>query len=185
MPSSDSSRTTSSPPLASSYFGASHMHQLGSHLPSRRGERGAALVEFALVLPIFLLLLVGMMHFGKALNYWIDATHLSNIAARQAAVNKNPNSSGTLQEYIQQRANTLEFRDGGTDSVPSPGLEVCIDFPGATSKVGEPVEAKVSATYNWLPIISERIGIGQSTIEGTAVMRLEATPTNYGAGCAA
>ena len=45
------------------------------HLLSR--EEGTALVEFALVLPVLLLLLLGVLDFGKAYNYWIDTTHLS------------------------------------------------------------------------------------------------------------
>jgi hypothetical protein len=40
-----------------------------------------------------------------------------------------------------------------------------------------------SATYNWLPFIGSRIGVAQTTISGSATMRLEARPTVYGAGC--
>jgi Flp pilus assembly protein TadG len=54
------------------------------------GESGAVLVEFVLVLPLLLVLLFGMLDFGKAFNYWIDETHLANEGARFAAVNKNP-----------------------------------------------------------------------------------------------
>ena len=74
-------------------------------------ERGAALVEFALVLPLLLVLVFGMLEFGKAFNYWIDTTHLANEGARWAVVNHNP-GSGTLQEYVKSRANTVELRDG-------------------------------------------------------------------------
>ena len=45
-------------------------------------ERGVALVEFALVLPLLLVLLLGMIDVGKAVNYWNDETHLANEAAR-------------------------------------------------------------------------------------------------------
>src|SRR5215211_4186607 len=41
-------------------------------------ERGVALVEFALVLPILLLILFGVIEFGKAFTMWIDETHLAN-----------------------------------------------------------------------------------------------------------
>ena len=44
-------------------------------------ERGVALVEFALVAPILLVLLFGMLDFGRVFNYWIDATHLANEGA--------------------------------------------------------------------------------------------------------
>jgi Flp pilus assembly protein TadG len=146
-----------------------------------RNERGTALVEFALVLPLLLVLLLGMLDFGKAFNYWIDETHLANETARWAVVNKNP-GSGTLQEYVQQQADTPELRNGGTSSVTSP-LQICISFPSGTANVGDPVHVTASVTYNWLPFLGTRIGITQTTITGSATMRLEAVPTNYGAGC--
>jgi Flp pilus assembly protein TadG len=158
------------------------MSRFLAHRHSALGnESGAALVEFALVLPVLLLLLFGMLEFGRAFNYWIDETHLANEGARWAAVNKNP-GSGTLQQYIQQQANTAELRDGGTTSVPSP-LEICITFPNGTANVGDPVHVTASATYNWLPFLGTRLGVTQTTISGSSTMRLEAKPTNYGAGC--
>jgi Flp pilus assembly protein TadG len=144
-------------------------------------ERGVALVEFALVLPVLLLLLIGMLDFGKAFNYWLDETHLANEAARWAAVNKNP-GPGSLQQYIQQQADTPELRGGGTTSVPAP-VQICISFPNGTAKVGDPVHVTATASYNWLPFLGSRIGVTQTTITGSSTMRLEAVPTNYGAGC--
>jgi Flp pilus assembly protein TadG len=146
-----------------------------------RDESGVALVEFALVLPILLVLLFGMLDFGKAFNYWIDETHLANEGARWAVVNKNP-GSGTLQQYIQQQADTPELRNGGTSSVPTP-LQVCISFPDGSSEVGDPVHVAVSTTYNWLPFLGSRLGIASTTMTGSSTMRLEAEPTNYSAGC--
>ena len=140
-----------------------------------------ALVEFALVLPLLLVLLFGMLDFGKAFNYWIDQTHLANEGARWAAVNKNP-GSGTLQEYVRSQANTVELRDGGTSSVPGP-IEICISFPNGTSQVGDPVRVTASAAYNWLPFLGGRIGITSTSISASATMRLEAVPSVYSAGC--
>jgi Flp pilus assembly protein TadG len=147
----------------------------------RGSESGVALVEFALVLPLLLILLFGMLDFGKAFNYWIDETHLANEGARWAVVNKNP-GSGSLQQYIQQQADTPELRNGGTSSVQTP-LQVCISFPNGTAEVGDPVRVTASVTYNWLPFLGSRVGITQTTITGSSTMRLEARPTAYGAGC--
>ena len=86
---------------------------------SAADERGVALVEFALVLPLILLLLFGMIDFGKAFNYWNDETHLANEAARYAVVNRNPlpqpaGFTGTwdLENAIKQDADSAELRDG-------------------------------------------------------------------------
>jgi Flp pilus assembly protein TadG len=142
-------------------------------------EDGASLVEFALVLPVLVLLLFGMLDFGKAFNYWIDETHLANEGARWAVVNRNP-GGGSLQQYLVDQATTDELRNGGTASIASPA-EVCISFPNGTSNVGDPVLVTVSATYNWLPVIG--LDTAQTTITGSSHMRLEAVPTNYAAGC--
>jgi Flp pilus assembly protein TadG len=153
-------------------------------LVSRRSyldETGAAVAEFALVLPILVVLLFGMLDFGKAFNYWIDETHLANEGARWAVVNKNPDPGmGTLQQYIQQQATTNELRNGGTSSVPNP-VEVCIDFPNGTSNVGDPVQVIVSASYNWFSFLG--LDVTETAITGRSTMRLEAVPTNFGAGC--
>jgi Flp pilus assembly protein TadG len=148
---------------------------------SRRGlrdESGVALTEFALVLPLLLVLLLGMLDFGTAFNTWIDQTHLSNEGARWAVVNKNPGSSGTLQDYIRSQADSDQLRNGGTASMPDP-MQVTICFPNGTWNVGDPVEVKTSVTYNWLPFIGDRVSAAQTTIEASSRMRLEALPTNY------
>jgi Flp pilus assembly protein TadG len=150
---------------------------------SARSEEGVALVEFALVLPVLALMLFGMLDFGKAFNYWIDETHLANEGARWAVVNKNPAASGTLQDYIREQATTPELRNGGTPSLASP-LRVCIDFPNGTSNVGDPVRVTLTATYRWLGFLAAETSLTETTITGSATMRLEARPTNYAAGCA-
>jgi Flp pilus assembly protein TadG len=148
-----------------------------------RSEDGVALVEFALLLPLFALLLFGMLDFGRAFNYWIDETHLANEAARWAVVNKNPAASGSLQQYVRGQATTNELRNGGTASVPDP-LQVCIEFPSGSSNVGDPVRVTLTTTYRWLGVIAGGTGVTQTTVKGSATMRLEARPTNYSAGCA-
>jgi Flp pilus assembly protein TadG len=148
-----------------------------------RHEDGVALVEFALVAPLLLVILFGMLDFGRTFNYWIDATHLANEGARWAVVNKNPASSGSLQNYVQEQADTDELRNGGSSAVPD-ALEVCITFPnGAT--VGNPVRVTASVTYNWLPFLSEQAlgGLTSTTVSSSSTMRLEAPPTAYSAGC--
>ena len=143
------------------------------------------MVEFALVLPLLLLLLIGMIHFGKAFNYWNDATHLSAEGARFAVVNRKPDpASGlSLQAQIRNQADTPELRNGGTGAVAAPA-QVCVDFPNGTSNIGDPVRVRMSFTYSWLPLIANRIGTAQTTINASSVMRLEARPTSYAAGCA-
>ena len=51
-----------------------------------RDERGQALVEFALVLPILLILVLGIIEFGRAWNLHQTITHAAREGARLAAV---------------------------------------------------------------------------------------------------
>ena len=149
-----------------------------------RGESGQALVEFALVLPLLLTVLLGLIDFGRAFNYWIDETHMANLGARLAAVNAPSTDTGgmSLQQYILSQADTTELRNGGTSSVPTKA-QVCVSFPNSTANVGDPVTVTVNVTYDYLPFIGQTISQAAVNVSGSATMRLEATPTNYSAGC--
>jgi len=149
-------------------------------------ESGQALVEFALVIPLLLLVLFAVLDFAKAFNYWIDETHLANEAARWAVVNNNP-GGGSLQQWILSQADTGELRNGGSSAVPTQA-QVCISFPtnsqtGTSGQVGDPVRVSVTVGYHWLPFLSGSLGSPSIDVSSTATMRLEALPTNYAAGC--
>src|SRR5438067_9774474 len=75
-----------------------------------RRRNGSAAVEFAVVLPVLLLMVFGILDFGRAMNYDNDATHLANEGARWAVVNFNP-GSGSLPDYIKSQGDTQEMRD--------------------------------------------------------------------------
>ncbi len=59
-------------------------------MPTRsvRGEEGVAAVEFAVVLPIFLAILLAVIEFGFALQGQLAVAHAAREGARLAAVNK-------------------------------------------------------------------------------------------------
>jgi Flp pilus assembly protein TadG len=54
--------------------------------PWRHAEQGQALVEFALILPVILLLVVGMLEFSRAWNLHQALTDATREGARRAAV---------------------------------------------------------------------------------------------------
>src|SRR5215831_11290993 len=121
-------------------------------------ETGQATVEFALILPVLLVLVLAVLDFGKAFNYWIDQTHLANAAARWAVVNGVPGSapatcpgrtpSSTITYQVEMQADTNELRCGGSSVGTAPGAPhagVCVTFSfpgGGTGKVGQPVQAQ-------------------------------------------
>ncbi|WP_113719564.1 TadE/TadG family type IV pilus assembly protein [Arthrobacter dokdonensis] len=60
-------------------------------LTSRLGsERGAAAVEFALVVPVLLLLLFGIIEFGRVYNAQIELTGAAREGARVMAIGNDP-----------------------------------------------------------------------------------------------
>lgn len=141
-----------------------------------RDQSGAAVIEFALVLPLTLVLVFGILDFGKAFHFWIDQTHLANSGARWAVVDRNPGAVDglTLQQYIKSRANGSQLKAGAT---------VCVTFPNGET-VGEPVIVEVSYPFDWLPFLDAELDVTSTTINSTATMRLEQQPSEYEAGCA-
>ena len=164
-----------------------------------RDERGVALVEFALVFPLMLLLIVGAVEFGKAFFYWLDMSQLANTGARMAVVDRWPGCTTktsacvdpvpptncgkvvppattpkecTLQTYLRQQANT-------TDLVASTTVTVCfVGKTPANANVGDAVRVTVSTPYNWLPFINWGGGsVTNVTLRSSATMRLEQKPT--------
>ena len=85
-------------------------------------ESGVALVEFAMVLPLLLILLLLILDFGRAINYWIDTTHLASEGARLAAVDKAP--GGTSRPTSRARPTRRSYVTGGGPGVEAPGLSV-------------------------------------------------------------
>jgi Flp pilus assembly pilin Flp len=100
-----------------------------------REEDGAAAVEFALLLPLLVLLLFGFIQFGMAFNTRIQATNAAREAARAAVIGvDNWNNVGGLQfwEVVRRRAGVSELDDCNltvTDDVIGGTLTVTFDYP--------------------------------------------------------
>jgi hypothetical protein len=149
--------------------------QIGGVSRRAADERGQALVELALVLPVLLMLVFGIVQFALALNSANDETHLANEVARYAAVNERPTEL-SLAAWGLAQASSKELS----------GEKVCITFPEnkatkTTRQIGDPVEVVVSGSIKWLPVL--KIEAASTSVNGKAVMRLEAPPTAYGAEC--
>lgn len=142
------------------------------HLIKRlRQERGQALVEFAVVLPLLLLVIVGILTFGRYVNYSNQQTQLASQAARSAAVNVDPSTTLSLQDYT--RAQTSGELNTGSSDVTSK-VEVYLYYPtGSSYAVGNPVRACVVSTVALLPML----GAGPSIqIVESATDRIEQAP---------
>jgi Flp pilus assembly protein TadG len=82
------------------------------------GDDGAALVEFAFVVPIFFLLVFGIMEFGWAFYQHLDVRHGAREGARLAAVNYKTTAAPTPADQATQIVNELCARmDTGDDAI--------------------------------------------------------------------
>jgi TadE-like protein len=133
----------------------------------RSRERGQALVEFALIAPLFLLIVVGIIQFGIGLNYWLDLNRIANQGARWAVVDKYPDcpppdSGCTLEQHLESQAVS-----GGLD----PDVLICFE-ESATGAVGEALTVTARHEFNFLAIMD----LAPITLRGKATMRIEQTP---------
>jgi Flp pilus assembly protein TadG len=137
-----------------------------------REERGAAMVEFALVATTLFILIFGILYLGRYLNYQLDETHLANQAARYAAVGQLPTGcSSTLAACIASQANG-ELLGGSSDVTQA---SVCVfNDPAGSGNIGDPVDVTVTSKYSFLPML----GIGTITDKEKATMRLETSSTS-------
>ena len=74
--------------------------------------RGQGLVEFAILLPVLLLVVLGAVDFGRVMFSWIQITNASREAAAYAAF--NPNDSGGITLRANQETNVQQQRGEGT-----------------------------------------------------------------------
>jgi Flp pilus assembly protein TadG len=131
-------------------------------------ESGVVAIEFALTLPLILLVLFAIIEFGQVFNNLNDVNQIAAAGARFAAVDNKP-TSDSLQVYLEKQADLKYLRDH---------IDVCIKFPvDNTPQVGEPVQVNVSAPYHLVPLL----GGATINLKGSATMRMERTPTKYSA----
>ncbi|MBA3432286.1 MAG: pilus assembly protein [Actinobacteria bacterium] len=149
----------------------------------RERESGQALVEFALILPLFLAIVVGVIQFGVALNFWLDMQRLANQGARSAAVNCGTGSNQcggvTLERYLGARTTATpegQVISGGN----TPAVEVCYVPPSQpppanwSPSIGDAVRVELQEKYRLQAIV----GLAKIDLSARATMRLEQLPTS-------
>jgi Flp pilus assembly protein TadG len=123
--------------------------------------RGAAVVEFAIVVPIFILLIIGFIELGRALMVQQVLTNASRVGARAATM-----LNSTQAEVIDAVSDYAE-----SVSVPSTQIVVTPDPAAATT--GQEVTVSVSVDFSnvsWLP---SPWFLNGATLTASSVMRKE------------
>ena len=134
----------------------------------RKREGGQSLVEFALVLPIFLVVLFAIVDFGMAFHAWITVTNSAREGARIGAVHA---PAATIEQRVRDTADSLD-QDLLTVSVSN------ADDQGG--QPGESVVVDVSYSYSLITPLADLLnkfswGSIPSTLslDSLAEMRLE------------
>jgi Flp pilus assembly protein TadG len=74
-----------------------------------RADRGAAAVEFALVLPVLLLLLFGIIDFGRMVHAKVTLTEAAREGARTAALRNSASEARDTARQITDGIGTVSF----------------------------------------------------------------------------
>lgn len=126
--------------------------------------RGQALVEFALILPILLILLLGILDFGRAIAAYNSVSNAARSGARVAIVNQDLTAieAAVESEGISLGDIEVDFDPDVNDKPACPADDCC-------PQIGCIVEVRVTSSYvPATPIFSNIVG----TIEVSSATRM-------------
>ncbi len=140
-----------------------------------RGDEGATAVETALVLPLLLLVLGGVLVLGLHATYAALAGHAAEVALRKATLR-------TSAGYPTAAAVDASVRSLAVSSaLGTPSAPVEVDVTSTTARRRQGDRVTVTVTYDvaairtagsWLPLVGPALG-GLARIERTVEGRLE------------
>lgn len=136
----------------------------------RRGrtgrERGASLVEFAVALPLLLILVLGIIEFGFVLAQMNEIRHGAREGARYAAVSRPDFDGGG---GVGDAADVLALT---CDSINLPGTTVSVALSGGPSRLdfGTVTVTADTESLSGFPLISAML---PDTLTNEATFRLE------------
>lgn len=129
------------------------------------GEKGQNLVEFAMVVPIFLILVFAIVDFGMGFHAWITVTNAAREGARVGAVGAD---QATIEARVTDTAASLD------------GADLLITVTNAQGAPGESISVDVQYDYQLITPLSSLLGIiggdsigEQITFHSESEMRLE------------
>jgi Flp pilus assembly protein TadG len=130
----------------------------------RKKRLATAAVEFAVVAPVFLLMVFGMIEYGRMVMVYQVLTNASREGARAAVLDGATTSSVTasVNSYM-----TSAMITGQTVTV-SPN-------PPSNAEYGDPVTVTVSIPFNQVSWLPSPMYLGGKTLSSATVMRRETT----------
>ncbi len=130
-------------------------------------EGGAALVEFALIAIILLVLVFGMVDFGRAIYAKNSITHAAREGGRYAAVHA-PGSEAAIVDVVVARMSPF----GGAPIKPD-DVTVTTHYAGGPSTPIEYIEVAVNYPFKPITPVAKLIGLGTLTLKASSQFRWE------------
>ena len=148
-------------------------------MKSRKGaffnDSGAAAVEFALILPLLLILIIGLIDFGRMGFTQVSVTSASREGARYSSLYSSGLSSAQLVSDFVQTSSPLTAKVSQLDSA---GVLTVTSSMCSSTQSGENTSVVVSTNFKWLlpvnliAIVNPSANwINDFTISSTGVMR--------------
>lgn len=128
-----------------------------------RERRGAAAVEFALICPLFILLLFGMIEFGRMAMVQQVIINASREGARQAVVEGN--SVEDVKDIVEAYMTAAH--------IPVDRDNIDISAEPDTVDAGDPITVSVGVSYDSVSWLPGAMYLGGSQLTASAVMRKE------------
>lgn len=124
-------------------------------------RRGAAVTEFAIVAPLFFLLVIGFIEFGRALMVQQVLINASRVGARQAI------TTGATSAEVE--AAVEEYTAG----VAVPGVTVSVTPNPATAAAGTAITVNTSVAFSDVSWMPSPWFLGGKTLRANSQMRKE------------
>ena len=146
----------------------------------RTSPRGQSLVEFCLVLPMLLLILLFGLDFGRVFLGWVELNNVAREAADYAAQNPGAWNTNTPDAAAQAEYRRLVTADASGINCSLPSPIPAPSFPDGSNgahPIGELVSAQFTCKFQLItPIISNIVGTnGLLSVSASA-----AFPVTYG-----
>lgn len=150
------------------------MSHIARRARPRRDQSGTALLEFALVAPIFFFVLYALVVFGMALALKQSVTNAASEGAR-STIGVVDDPATPVDERVQSATNAVLGRMGMLSASQKASLTITPTIATCVSGTGTCITVKVSYPYDANPLVPSAPIIKQiqpKTIGATAVVRL-------------
>lgn len=105
-------------------------------MTTQHRERGAAAVEFAIIMPVLLVLVLGIAEFGRAYNIQTTISEAAREGVRIMALQNDPSAA---RSTTKEAASTLGLTDSQITISPSTCVSSATSAAVATVKVTYPI----------------------------------------------